>query len=217
MSDDDLHHLRRTMADLAEHGGTSDLYERTLRTSRRLARRRAVVSGTALAAAVLAIGVPIALVHRQQPPATPAAPAPSLSTAPSTANPLHRATPPSRPAAPRTSTTTPTTPATHNQATSRPPSSSPAVTDGCPVKAPTLQEAAHLDAGWRIKASSIRCSQGWATSELTAPTPEQQGDGLVLFKYDATTKAWKRKAEGSSFSCSEYGIPKNTGFCTAEG
>ncbi|UQU66683.1 hypothetical protein COUCH_10630 [Couchioplanes caeruleus] len=88
-------------------------------------------------------------------------------------------------------------------------------TDGCPVQAATLQRAAHLSAGYRIKAADVRCSQGWATAGVTAPTPEQQGDGVILFKYTAGSKTWKKMGEGSSLDCADYGIPKSTGFCSA--
>ncbi|MFI7602316.1 hypothetical protein [Actinoplanes sp. NPDC049681] len=78
--------------------------------------------------------------------------------------------------------------------------------DGCPVSATTLQRAAHLSDGWRIKASSIRCAKGWATAEPLAPTAAQQGDGVILFKYTAATHTWKKKAEGSSIDCATYGL-----------
>ena len=81
--------LRRTMADLAdrsettEHPGSAYLYERTLNTSRRLARRR---YATAVAAAVLlvaAVAVPAVVLHaRDHAAPTPTAPSPSPSPSP---------------------------------------------------------------------------------------------------------------------------------------
>ena len=149
---DDLPELRRTMSQLAEHGGSTDLYDRTLRTSRRLGRRRAAASGAAVAAAVLAIGVPVALTQGQRSPAIPAA-TPSETPAPTVT--------PSRSVVPRT--TTPTAPATHRETpdsrtSSKKKSSAPPDNDGCPVKAATLQRAADLPQGYRIDAPSIRCS-----------------------------------------------------------
>ncbi|UQU66685.1 hypothetical protein COUCH_10640 [Couchioplanes caeruleus] len=213
MSDDDLPVLRRAMAGLAEHGGSTDLYDRTLRTSRRLARRRAIASGGAVAAAVLAIGVPVALAQRQQspvlPPATVPSADPSVSAEPST--PATTATPR------RTVTPAGTTPTrretTHRPSSPRTSSSSRPPDTGCPVSAATLEDAAGLPAGYRIKPADIRCSQGWATAGVTAPSPEQQGDGVIIFKYTRSTKTWKKAGEGSDVQCADYGMPKSTGLC----
>ncbi|MEV4702271.1 hypothetical protein [Actinoplanes sp. NPDC049316] len=90
----------------------------------------------------------------------------------------------------------------------------PAGTDGCPVQASTLQRAAGLSAGYRIKPADVRCSQGWATAGVTAPSPEQQGDGVILFKYAAASKTWKKVGEGSSLDCADYGILKSAGLCS---
>jgi hypothetical protein len=83
--------------------------------------------------------------------------------------------------------------------------------DGCPVTAAALQKVVRMPAGWRIKGSSIRCSHGWAQAGVTAPTPEQQGDGVVLFAYDAATGAWVDKGQGSSVDCAAFGIPERAG------
>ncbi|MEV4702269.1 hypothetical protein [Actinoplanes sp. NPDC049316] len=210
--DDDLPVLRQAMAGLAEHGGSTDLYDRTVHTSRRLGRRRAIASGGAVAAAVLAIGVPVALAQRQQSPALPPATVPSASTSAEPSTPAPTATPS------RTVTPTGTTP-TRRETTHRPssprtssPPSRPADT-GCPVSAAILEEAADYPAGYRIKPADIRCSQGWATAALTAPSPEQQGDGVVIFQYTRATKTWKKVGEGSDVQCADYGMPKSTGLC----
>ena len=83
--------------------------------------------------------------------------------------------------------------------------------EGCPVRAAALQKVVKLSAGWRIQASSIECSHGWAQAAVTAPTPEQQGDGVVLFKYDAAAGTWVDKGQGSSVDCGAFGIPEKAG------
>ncbi|MFY1705582.1 hypothetical protein ACN28G_28360 [Micromonospora sp. WMMA1923] len=67
--------LRQAMSDLSEHGGSADLYERSLRRSRQSQRRATLVTGTTAAAVVLALGGTVAFVtsHRPDPWATPAA------------------------------------------------------------------------------------------------------------------------------------------------
>ncbi|MCX5069021.1 hypothetical protein OOJ91_24560 [Micromonospora lupini] len=71
---DNLGPLRQAMSDLSELGGTADMYERTLRRSRQVQRRRAVATGAAVAA-VFAIGgtVAFATLHRPDPLLPPAA------------------------------------------------------------------------------------------------------------------------------------------------
>ncbi|MFI7542092.1 hypothetical protein [Actinoplanes sp. NPDC049599] len=83
--------------------------------------------------------------------------------------------------------------------------------DGCPVTAAALQQVVDLPAGWRIEASSIECSHGWAQAGVTAPTPEQQGDGVVLFSYDPAAGAWVDKGQGSSVDCAALGVPRQAG------
>jgi hypothetical protein len=83
--------------------------------------------------------------------------------------------------------------------------------DGCPVTAAALQKVMTLPSGWRIKASSIECSHGWAQAGVLAPTPEQQGDGVVLFSYDDATGSWVDKGQGSSVDCAAFGIPERAG------
>jgi hypothetical protein len=194
---DDLNRLRATMSELAEHGGSTDLYQRALDGSRRLGRRRAIMSTSAVAVAVLAIATPIALAQKPKAaplPAAPAVPAPSPSPA---------SVPSSDP---------------HSSPSPRSPDSSPShPANGCPVSASILQKVAGLDAGYQIDSSSIACEQNWATAGVTAPTVEQQGDGLIFFEYSATTGTWTKKGEGSSVPCGgEMGIPASTGFCSPD-
>ena len=75
---DDLGPLRQAMSDLSEHGGTTDMYERSLRKSRQSQRRATIATGAAAAAVVFAIGGTVALAagHRSN-PSTPPAAAPS--------------------------------------------------------------------------------------------------------------------------------------------
>ncbi len=72
---DDLGPLRQALSDLSEHGGTADLYERTLHTSRQSQRRATIAASCAATAVVFAIGgtVTFAATHRPAPPAPPAA------------------------------------------------------------------------------------------------------------------------------------------------
>ncbi|WP_410816440.1 hypothetical protein [Micromonospora sp. 050-3] len=71
---DDLGPLRQAMSDLSEHGGTTDMYERALRRSRQVQRRRAVTTGAAAVAVMFAIGGTVAFAtrHRPDPPTPPA-------------------------------------------------------------------------------------------------------------------------------------------------
>jgi hypothetical protein len=72
---DNLGPLRQAMSDLSEHGGSADLYERSLRKSRQSQRRATLATGAAVAAAVFAIGgtVAFAASHRPDLSAAPAA------------------------------------------------------------------------------------------------------------------------------------------------
>ncbi|GAA0524248.1 hypothetical protein GCM10010172_00820 [Paractinoplanes ferrugineus] len=72
---DNLGPLRQAMSDLSEHGGSTDLYERSLRKSRQSQRRAALATGAAAVAVVFAVGGTVAFVadHRSGPPSTPVA------------------------------------------------------------------------------------------------------------------------------------------------
>ncbi|AEV84480.1 hypothetical protein ACWT_3457 [Actinoplanes sp. SE50] len=76
--------------------------------------------------------------------------------------------------------------------------------------AAALQAAAKMPAGWKIKKSSINCwNNTLAKAEFTAPTVEQQGDGMTVFKYRTGTKKWVKITEGSSIDCADLGIKKH--------
>lgn len=83
---DNLGPLRQAMSDLSEHGGSADLYERSLRKSRQSQRRAMLATG---AAVVFALGGTIAFLsgHRPDRSAPPAA-------APSDAGPTNPDCPP---------------------------------------------------------------------------------------------------------------------------
>ncbi len=198
---DDFDRLRRTMAELSEHGGGADLYERTLRTSRRMTRRRNALAGGAVAVAVLGLGVPVALAGRDRDASPPiaATPAPASPTPPPSASPSPS---PARPSVPTATSERPSTPVS-TPGTSRPPSS------GCPVSAATLGRVAELPDGWRIDPGSVKCVQGWADGRPEAPTEAQQGDGVVLFRYAGGK--WRKVVEGSAIECATHGVPQRIG------
>jgi hypothetical protein len=89
-------------------------------------------------------------------------------------------------------------------------------TNGCPVSASTLDKSAGYPAGWRIDAASVRCSQGWAVAGVIAPTPDQQGNGVIVFRYDTGTGKWKKKGEGSDIECAAFDMPPSTGLCSKD-
>ncbi len=202
---DDLSTLRQSLNDLSEHGGSADLYDRTLRTSRRLGRQRALASGAAVAAAVVAVAVPVGLSGLRQPVPTPVAtaPAPAPSAPATTAT---RPDPPS-PSQPSASSSQPS--ASSSRVPSRKPSSP---TDrpsypACPSAA-TLARVAELSDGWTFERGGVECWRDWATAAPVAPSPELQGDGIHLFRYDSARGRWKQHSEGSGYSCTDLGIPK---------
>lgn len=71
---DNLGPLRQALSDLSEHGGSTDLYERSLQKSRKT-QRRATIAGGAAAVVVVAIGGAVAftVAHRPETSAPPAA------------------------------------------------------------------------------------------------------------------------------------------------
>ncbi|MBF9132299.1 hypothetical protein I0C86_25615 [Plantactinospora sp. S1510] len=200
---DDLDPLRRAMGDLAEHGGNADLYERSLATSRRMRRRGTMLNVGATAIAVLGIGAGIAAINGGAPGRGPVVGLSGPVSTPTLRSPSPAQSPPA---------SSPPTRSPASSASSRAP-----VSDGCPVRASTLQRVAQLSDGYRIDADSVECWKGWASAGLTAPTPDQQGDGVILFRYDPD-RGWRRHSEGSAFDCADLGIKKTSGdqppFCT---
>jgi hypothetical protein len=81
MSGDDHSRLRGALAELAEHGGQPDLYDRVVRTSRRLRRRAALTVAGAAASVAVAIGAGVAASPGGPLPVAPAPP-PAISPQP---------------------------------------------------------------------------------------------------------------------------------------
>ena len=190
--------LRQAMSDLAEHGGTTDMYERSLRKSRQVQRRAAITTGAAAAAAVFAIGGIIAVTTANRPgPSTPVvtqSPAPSV--APTSAPPS--TTPPSP-----SSSSHSKAPASSSRTSNRP------QYPDCP-SAKTLEKVANLPKGWHFVPSSVECWRTWATADPEGPTP---GDGVYLFHYQPGV-GWRYHSQGSAFDCQDLGITSgNPPFC----
>ena len=57
---DNLGPLRQAMSDLSEHGGSTDMYERSLRKSRQAQRRATIATSASAAVVVFAIGGTVA-------------------------------------------------------------------------------------------------------------------------------------------------------------
>lgn len=189
----DFDRLRGAMSDLAQHGGSPDVYERALHTSHRRHRRTMLATTGGVAAAVLvAVGAGVAL-GRGSPHAAPPAtgqpfssstpsPTPSLSLSPTV-------TPSSMSSSPSTSSRTSRPPAPH--------SSAPA--GGCTVSATTLDHAP--GARLPVDPHTLRCWHNWVIAEPLNPP----GDGSYLFRYTAKG-GWRFYAEGSAFTCTDLGI-----------
>ncbi|MET0416069.1 MAG: hypothetical protein ABW022_08615 [Actinoplanes sp.] len=187
--------LRGAMTDLAEHGGSPDLYDRALRTSRRLGRRTALAVGSAAVATIVAVATGVALAGSPK-----AAPPPPIAPSPSVT--------PSSPAPepPTTPTTTPPTTRARTPATTKLPR------NGCPVTAATLDRVPGLPDGYRHTPDTVDCWRNWAS----AWDRGQEGDGMNLFRYNSTV-GWRLHGQGSSFSCASLGIEIDPGdpppFC----
>ncbi len=202
---DDFGPLRQAMSDLAEHGGSTDMYERALRKSRESQRRAAVATAAAAAAAVFAIGGAVALATANGPvPPTPVATRPPTPDA--TPTPAATSTAPS--AAPTSAA--PTSPSSAPQASSASPRTSnrPRYPD-CP-SAKALEKLVDLPEDWHFVPSSVECWRGWATAGTEGPSA---GDGVFLFRYKTGT-GWRFHSEGSGFHCEDLGITSgNPPFC----
>ena len=198
---DDFGPLRQAMSDLAEHGGSTDMYERTLRKSRQAQRRAAFTTAAAAAAVVFAIGgaVAVATTDRADPPAPVAPPPPSATPSPAPTSTAPSVTRSSAPRTTRPSSVPPSSTRTSNR---------PTYPD-CP-SAKTLEKVADLSKGWHFVPSSVQCWRTWATADPDGPTP---GDGLYLFHY-RTGQGWRYHSQGSAFDCEELGITSgNPPFC----
>ena len=193
MMSDDLRPLRQAMSDLAEHGGATDMYERSLRRSRQVQRRNRIATGVAAAVAVSAVAgaVPFLTGDRPDPSTPPATQAPPSSTAPpSTA-------PSTSPSHPEPGVTEP------SSLTSRRPQY-----PDCP-SAKTLERIARaapedeaLPDDSSFPASGVECWRTWATAAPRSPVP---GNGIYLFHFEPGI-GWRYHSQGSGYRCQDLGI-----------
>jgi hypothetical protein len=190
---DEFGPLRQAMSDLAEHGGSTDLYERALHKSRQSQRRTAVVTSAAAAVAVFAVGGAIAFASRPGPPTPAATQQPAPSVAPTSAATTAPSPTPPSPTLP--SSTPPSSTSSSSRASDRP------KYPECP-SAKSLEKLVDLPKDWYFVASSVECWRGWATAEPEGPN---RGDGIYLFKYQAG-KGWRYHSQGSGYLCQELGI-----------
>jgi hypothetical protein len=196
--------LRQAMSDLAEHGGTTDMYERSLRKSRQSQRRAAFTTVAAAAAVVFAVSGAVAIATANRPaPLPPVASRPPTPSATPTAA-VTSAAPSAAPtsAAPRTappsSPARPSSPRTSNR---------PQYPD-CP-SAKALEKLADLPKDWYFVPSTVECWKGWARATPDGP---DHGDGFYLFRYKAGN-GWKYHSQGSAYECQELGIKEESPFC----
>ncbi|MEU8230089.1 hypothetical protein AB0C12_10855 [Actinoplanes sp. NPDC048967] len=198
---DNLGPLRRAMSDLAEHGGTTDMYERTLHRSRQVQRRNRIATGAAAAVVVFAVAgaAPFLIGSRQQPLIPAATATPPSSTTPTSAVP---------------STTEPSS----KVPKSTPTSERPQYPD-CPSPksleriARDLPPDEALPDNWHFPASTVECWRTWATA---APEGPGRGDGVYLFRYRSDT-GWRYHSQGSGYQCAELGITSGSPpFCSKD-
>ncbi|MEQ4304032.1 hypothetical protein ABNF97_22065 [Plantactinospora sp. B6F1] len=197
---DNLGPLRQAMSDLAEHGGSADMYERSLHRSRQVQRRARVATAATAGVAVFAIGgaVALATANRPNPPAPVATQAPSPSVGPTSAAPSVAPTPAAPSRTPQSPSPDPST-RTSNR---------PRYPD-CP-SAKALERLADLPKDWHFVPSRVQCWRNWATASPEGPTV---GDGIYLFQYRAGT-GWRYHSQGSGYRCEDLGITTgNPPFC----
>lgn len=200
---DNLGPLRQAMSDLAEHGGSTDMYERSLRKSQQTQRRARIATGTAAAAVVFAIGGAVAFATANRP--NPSMPVATQSPAPSVAP--TSATPSVTPTSPAPSTTPPSSAPPSSTKTSK----APQYPD-CP-SAKTLEKLADLPKDWSFVPSSVKCWRTWAWA---SPKRPGVGDGIFLFHYQTGT-GWRFHSEGSGYACKDLGITTgNPPFCSMD-
>ena len=192
---DDFPRLRGAMTDLAEHAGSTDLYERALHTSARLRRRTVLAAAGTAAIAVTVISVGVAV----------AGGTPRLAPPPPAQSPTYVPSPPASPGP--SSAPSPTPPS------SAPPSALPSRTatrqsttdpdTGCPTAA-TLERAAEMPSAHAITPDTVKCWKDWAWGW----DRDLYGDGMDLFRY-SRSGGWRYLGSGSAFECRALGIPKN--------
>lgn len=176
--------LRQTMSDLAEHGGNTDLYDRTLRASRRLGRNRWIATISGLAAAILVIAAPIAVanVKRAAPPAI-------VAVTPTITTPVPTQPVTSAPSVPPSSPTGETSTGTAKGNSS-----------GCPVTAAKLDKARTARSGGTMEnpIAEIECHSGYATGRYFSDSADTE---TAIFQYSANNEKWKWLGSGSAGFC----------------
>jgi hypothetical protein len=207
---DNLGPLRQAMSDLSEHGGATDMYQRSLRRSRQVQRRNRIATGTAAAVVVFAVAGAVPFVIGSRPhPLTPAATAtPPPSTTPASVAPSIT---PSRPEPSATKPSSKTPKSTHTTERPRYPD--------CP-SAKSLERIARdlppdeaLPDNWQFPASTVECWRTWATA---VPEGPGTGDGVYLFRYKSDT-GWRYHSQGSGYQCADLGITSgNPPFCSRD-
>jgi hypothetical protein len=178
--------LKQGLADLADGAGWTDLHERVLRASNRLAWRRRVVTSAAAMAVLAAVAVPVALARpdRSDRGGPVAGPPPSSSPGPSL--PPSASVPSSSPAAPK--------------------SSGPPEVTGCPVSAKTLFAALQgayvgvVDIGTPTGVSNVVCYRRYATAK---PVPAV-GSTRILFGYTLPDRKWIALNAGTRGMCDSF-------------
>lgn len=185
--------LRRGLADLADGAGWTDLQDRVVRASNRLAWRRRVLTSAAAVVVFAAVAVPVALAgqHRSDRSGPVAGPPPSTSPSPSaSASPS-----PSRSASP-------SAPSTGGSAVT----SGPPAETGCPVSAKTLfatLDGAYVggaDIGTPTGVSNVVCYRRYATAK---PVPAVGGT-RILFGYQLPERTWIALHAGSKGMCGAF-------------
>lgn len=212
---DDLHLLRRGLADLSELGGNADLYDGVLDASRRLGRRRRLLSSAGVVVAVLAVGVPVALADRhvagppEHPDVVAVTPSPTVSPSPTPSS----VTPPSSPPTqnrtqhPKSTHSSDNAQGTAGRPTDEASLAPDPVDDGCPVGPKTLKAALEGSAVGEAlapskKLSDIVCYSGYAIADSTPEDPHADG-ATVVFRYNAESGTWKAIAGGTADYCDD--------------
>jgi hypothetical protein len=197
MSMDRDDQLRQGLADLADGAGWTDLQDRVLRASNRLAWRRRVMTSAAAVAVFAAVAVPVALARpdhsdRGGPVAgPPPSSSPSASTSPSASA--------STNSSPSSSPTRSTT-------------SGPPEETGCPVSAKTLFAATQgayvggVDVGQPTGVSNVVCYRRYATAK---PVPAV-GATHILFGYQLPERRWIALNAGPKGMCGSFVLDGST-------
>ncbi|MFG1605312.1 hypothetical protein [Actinoplanes sp. NPDC049265] len=200
---DNLGPLRQAMSDLAEHGGATDMYERSLHRSRQVQRRNRIATGVGAAVVVCVVAgtIPFLAGNRPDRSAPVATQAPTPSTTPTSEAPSIS------PSSPDPGATRPSAKPSSKKPSSTPTSDGPKYPN-CP-SAKTFERIAReapedeaLPKDWHFPAAGVECWRTWATAEPQGPN---RGDGFYLFQYKPGT-GWRYHSQGSGYHCQDLGI-----------